>query len=112
GGLPDQTASAITPDEIFRPQRRAVGQLNSDAGVVLRETRHLTSTIDRHRQLADPVGEDVLDVQLRQRGPVVMPRGKVADAQTDPGEAYDLGHLSLREEPIGNSALIEALDSA
>jgi hypothetical protein len=50
----DQTATSVAPDEIFRPQRLAVGDLDVDAGVVLRKTRHLTSTIDRHPQLADP----------------------------------------------------------
>jgi len=47
GGLPDQTASSVALDEIFRPQRLAVGDLDVDAGVVLRETRHLTPAIDR-----------------------------------------------------------------
>ena len=36
GGLADQTASAVAPDEVLRPQRRAVAQLDVDAGVVLR----------------------------------------------------------------------------
>ena len=112
GGFPDQTASAVAPDEILRPQRRAVGQLHVDAGVVLRETRHLTSAIDRHPQLVDPAGQDALDMFLPQGEPVVVPGGKVADVQRDPGETRDLGHLSLREEPIGDAALIEDLDGA
>ena len=41
-----------------------------------------------------------------------MPRGKVADVQTDPGEPGDLGHLPLRQEPVGDPALIELLDRA
>src|SRR5713226_45937 len=41
-----------------------------------------------------------------------MPGGKVADIQTDAGEPRDLGHLPLREEPIGDSALVEDLDGA
>ena len=41
-----------------------------------------------------------------------MPGGKVADVQGGPGELPDLGHLSLREEPIGDSALIEDFDGA
>jgi hypothetical protein len=57
-------------------------------------------------------GQDALDVALPQREPVVVPRGKVADVQRDPGEPRDLGHLSLREDPIGDSALIENLDGA
>ena len=83
--LTDQTASSVAPDEIFRPQRLAVGQLDVDAGVVLREARHLTPAIDRHRQLADPAGQDALDVVLPQPEPVVVPGGKVADVQRDAG---------------------------
>ena len=44
--------------------------------------------------------------------PVWVPGGKVADVQTDAGEAGDLGHLTLREEPIGDAALVEDLDGA
>ena len=90
----------------------AVGQLDVDAGVVLREARHLTSAIDRHRQLADPAGQDALDVVLPQPEPVGVPGGKVADVQRDPGEPRDLRHLPLRQEPIGDPALIEHLDGA
>jgi hypothetical protein len=46
------------------------------------------------------------------REAVVVPGGKVADVQRGQGEARDLHDLSLREEPIGNSALIEDLDRA
>ena len=112
GCFTDQTASSVAPDEILRPQRLAVGQLDVDAGVVLREARHLTSAIDRHRQLADPAGQYPLDVVLPQPEPVVVPGRKVADVQPGPGEPRDLSHLSLREEPIGDSALIENLDGA
>ncbi len=41
-----------------------------------------------------------------------MARGKVADVQADAGEPRDLSHLSLREEPIRDSTLIENLDGA
>src|SRR5829696_5104071 len=85
GCLSDQTASSVAPDEIFCPQRPAIGQLDVDAGVVLHETRHLTSAIDRHPQLADPAGQRALDVVLPQPEPVVVPSGKVADVQRDPG---------------------------
>ena len=112
GCLADQTASSVAADEILRPQRLAVGQLDVDAGVVLRDTGHFTSAVDRHRQLADPAGQDALDVVLPQPEPVGVPGGKVADVQRGPGERRDLGHLSLREEPIGDSALIEDLDGA
>src|SRR5215211_9543802 len=100
GCFADQAASAVAPDEIIRPQRRAVVQLHVDDGVVLREARHLTSAIDRHRQLADPTGQYALDAVLPQPEPVVVQRGKVADVQGDPGEPRDLRHLPPREEPI------------
>ena len=112
GCLTDQTASSVAPDEIFGPQRLAVGQLNVDTGVVLREARHLTSAIDRHRELADPTGQDALDVVLPQPEHVVVPGGKVAEVQRGAGEPRGLSHLSLREEPIGDSALIHDLDAA
>ena len=112
GCLPDQAASTVAPDEVLGPQRPAVGELDVDAGVVLRETGHLSAVVDRHRQLDDPAGQYPFDVVLPQPEPVVVPRGKVADVQTDAGEPRDLSHLSLREEPIGDSALIENLDGA
>jgi hypothetical protein len=49
---------------------------------------------------------------LPQRKPVIVPGGKVADVQADHCEACDLRRLSLREEPIGDAALIENLDRA
>jgi hypothetical protein len=110
GGFADQAASAVTADEISRPDRPASSQLDIDAGVVLRQPRHLPSAIDRHRQLAGPIGQYALDVLLPQSEPVMVPGGKVADVQTYPGKTRDLGHLSLREEPVGNAALIEDLD--
>jgi hypothetical protein len=89
----------------------AVGQLDVDAGVVPCETRHLACAIDRHRQLTDPVGQDPLDMVLPQPEHVVVPGGKVADVERDV-EVHDLMHLSLREEPLGNPALIEHFDGA
>ena len=47
GCLADQAASSVAPDEILRPQRPAVGQLDVDAGVVLREAGHLVAVVDR-----------------------------------------------------------------
>ena len=49
---------------------------------------------------------------LPQCEPVIVPGGKIADVQTDPGEPGDLSRLPLREEPIGDSALIVNLDGA
>jgi hypothetical protein len=108
----DQTASSVAPNEVFRPQRLAVGEVDVDTCVVLREPGHLTPAIDRHRQLADPAGQYALDMVLPQPQPVGMPGGKVADVQSTPAEALDLGNLSLREKPIGDSTLIEDLDGA
>src|SRR5262249_23708880 len=110
--LADQAASAVTPDEISRPQRLPVSQLDLDAGVVLRDSRHFPSAMDRHRQLVHPAGEHALDVALPQSESVIVPGGKIADVQTYPGKPCDLGHLSLREEPIGDPTLVEDLDGA
>ena len=40
------------------------------------------------------------------------PVGKAADVQGFPGEPRDLGQLSLREEPISDSPLIEDFNGA
>ena len=112
GCLADQAASSVAPDEVPRPQRPAVGQLDLDAAVVLREAGDLGAVVDRHRQLGDPAGEDALDVVLPQPEPVGMPGGEVADVQPDAGESRDLGHLPFREEAIGDATLIEDLDGA
>ena len=106
-----EAAAAIAADEIRRPERLTVGERDVDAGVVLRETSHLTSAIDRHRQLADPLGQDALDMVLPQPENVIVPGGSVADVQGYV-EVHDLMRLSLREEPIGDAALIEDLDRA
>ena len=41
GRLADQAASSVAADEILRSERRVAGQLDIDAGVVLREAHHL-----------------------------------------------------------------------
>jgi hypothetical protein len=112
GCLTDQTASSVAPDEILRPQRLAAGQRDVDAGVALRKAGHFAFSMDRHRQLVDPAGQDALDVVLPQPEPVGMPGGKVADVQGSPGERRDLHHLPLGQESIRDSALIEHLDGA
>jgi hypothetical protein len=110
--FPDDATSSVAPDEVLRPQRSAARRLHVDAVVVLRHAGHFTSAVDSHRQFGDPAGQDPLDVLLPQPEPVVVPAGKVADVQRGAGEPRDLGHLSLREEPIGDSTLIEDLDGA
>jgi hypothetical protein len=86
--LADQAATSVAPDEVLRPQRLAVGQLDIDAGVALREASHLASAMDRHVQLADPAGQDALDVVLPQPEPVVVAGGKVADVQGVPPKLW------------------------
>ena len=44
---------------------------------------------------------------LPQPEPVGVPRGEVADVQSDPGESGNLSRPPLREEPFGDPALIE-----
>ena len=112
GRLTDQTAPSVASDEIFRPQRRTAGQVDVDAGVVLRDARHLTSAIDRYGQLAGPVGQEALDVLLRQREPVGMPGGKVTDVKPNSGKTRDLRCVPLRNEPISDATLVEHLDGA
>ena len=100
------------PTRYLRPERLAVGQLDVDPDVMLRETGDVDAVVDLHAQLADPAGQDPLDVVLPQPEPVGMPRRKVADVQTDAGEPRDLCHLSLRKEPVGDATLVEDLDGA
>jgi hypothetical protein len=113
GSLADPACGSVTvaADEILRPQTLAIGHLDVDAGVVLCEPSHLACAVDRHRQLTDPVGKDALDMVLPQAEHVIVPGGKVADVQGDV-EVHHLVHLSLREEALGDSALIEDLDRA
>src|SRR5258708_35816915 len=42
--LADQTASSVAADEVLRSERRVVGQVHLDAGVVLSEAHHLAAT--------------------------------------------------------------------
>src|SRR5437762_13677837 len=42
GRLADHAAPSVAPDEVVRPEGRAVGELHVDAGVLLREPRHVT----------------------------------------------------------------------
>ena len=112
GRLADHATSSIAADEIFSPQRATVGQRDVDAAIVLRETGHLAFAIDGHRQLADPAGQDALDVVLPQTERVVVPGGEVADVQRHSSEPRALRHLPLRQEPIGDATLIKHLDRA
>lgn len=66
GSLTDQTASAVKPDEIFRPQASAIRQIDVHADVVLHEASYLALAIDRNFQLADPFSQYPLDPVLPQ----------------------------------------------
>ena len=83
GCLTDDAASAVAPDEVLRSKRPVVGQLDVDAGVVLREAHHLAATKDRNPELADPVSQKRLEQALPQSEDVVVASGKVADVQGD-----------------------------
>jgi hypothetical protein len=56
GCLTDQTASSVAPGEIFRLQRPTVGQLDADAGVVLRETPSRPRQIGTASSPTQPAG--------------------------------------------------------
>ena len=112
GRLADQAASSVAPDEVLRSQRRVVGQLDVDAGVVLREAHHLAAAKDRDPELVDPAGQDALEVALPEREQVVVAGGEVADVQEGPGVAHERMLLPRREESIRDAALIEHLDGA
>ncbi|MCW2971459.1 MAG: hypothetical protein JWO23_2586 [Solirubrobacterales bacterium] len=112
GCFTDEAASSIAPSEILRPQRLAVGELDVDAGVILREARHLTSVIDPHWQLGDPGGHDPLDLVLPDPERIGMTRREVAHVQHGRSDHRGLSHLTLREEPVSHPTLIQHLDRA
>ena len=112
GGLADQAASAVAADEVLRPERRVVGQLDVDAGVVLREAHHLAAAKDRDPELTDPVGQDRLELALPQREHVVVAGGEVADVEADPAVPVRREAGSGVEEPLRDATLIEHLDGA
>ena len=76
-----RTPRGRRPATTRRPAARLL-----NAGGVLREARYLTFARDRHAQLTDPAGQDALAVDLQEREPVVVPSGKVAGIEQDPGE--------------------------
>ena len=107
GGPTDDASSSVASDEILRPQRLAVGQLDVHASVVLGETRHDTSVTDLYRELGDPVGHDPLQLVLPDPERIRMTRREVAHVQHRRADHRGLRHLTRREEPISDAALIE-----
>jgi hypothetical protein len=112
GCLANDASASVAAHEVLGRQRPTVRQLDFDTCVVLREAGHLVPAMNRHLELADPSGQDPLDVVLPQPEAVVVTGRKVADVQGDPGEAPDLSHLSLGEEAIRDPTLVEDLDAA
>ena len=112
GGLANQTASSVAPDEVLASDGGVVGQLDLDAGFILGEPRRLASTKDRDPELIDPAGQDGLDPVLPEREDVVVARGEVAYVQEGPGVAHERMRLALREEALRDASLIEHLDRA
>ena len=112
GRLPDHTAPPVAPDQIVRPDRRAIGQRDVDTGVVLGEPCHLTFARGRHPELKDPGSQQALGLNLREGEPVVVAGWEITDVQADSAESLDLHRLPLLEKPIGDAALIEHFNGA
>jgi hypothetical protein len=112
GGLPHDTASAVTSDEILGAHRAAVGQRDVDARVILHEPGDFAPATDRDAELVDPVSESALGDVLPEREPVRMPRREVAQVELRLVEVQHLRRLPLRQEPLGDPALIQDLDGA
>ena len=112
GSLADDTAASVAADEILRPKRRAVGQLDVDATVVVGQTHDLTFPKDRNPELGDPAGKDALEVALPERQEVVVATGEVADVQPDAAEPNARVRLALRNEALRDATLVEHLDRA
>ena len=111
--LADKTAPAVASDEVFRAQRTAVIRARRHAGIVLRESSDLACR-DRSEPLSsdDPVGEKALDLGLPKPEPVVVARRQIAGVQDGSRKHHDRMLLALRDEPIGDAALVELFDRA
>ena len=112
GGLADEAATSIAPHQVRRADRRVVGQVDVDAGVVLREAHHLATTKGRDAELGDPVGQDALDVPLPEPEHVVVAGREVGDVHHDQAEAQARVLLPLRDEPLRDAPLVEHLEGA
>ncbi len=108
--LADEAPPAVAADEVLRAQRPAIRQLDADSVIVLREARHPAPVDDPYRQLGDPGGHDPLDRVLPDPEAVRVPGREVAHVENRRADHRRLGRLALREEPIGDAALIEHLD--
>ncbi len=112
GGLADEAAAAVAADEVARAQRAAVREVDVDAVVVLRESRDLAAAQDGDAQPGDPVGEEALDVLLLQREDDAVAGGQVADVQQHAAELGARRRAALRDEAVGEPALVQHLEAA
>ena len=110
--LADQASSSVAADEVVRPERRVVGNVDVDTGLVLGEAHDLAAAQDRNPELADPVRQDGLEAALPQGEDVVVAGGEVAEVQGDSGEPVRRGGVPRFEEPFRDASLIEHLDRA
>jgi pimeloyl-ACP methyl ester carboxylesterase len=110
--LSHEAATSITADDLSSTQRVAVGKVNVDAIVVLRQIRHLAPVLDHYADLSRPPREDALGVFLPKRKVIWMTSGEVAQVKRDAREGGHLHRLALCEKALGDPALIQHLDRA
>src|SRR5690348_15819209 len=111
-GFADDASPAVTADEILRAYSSAVGQCDVDAALILHEASHRSSTVDAHAQLVEPVRENPLDANLKQRESVRMPGREIAEVEHSVRETHRLRRLTLRQESIGDATHVEHFDRA
>ena len=92
-------------------QRATIRQFDADRGVILREARHLAAAIDRYRQLGQPIGENALDMILPEPQHVIVAGRQVRDLERNV-KVHGFVQLSLGQEAVGDSALVQDLASA
>ena len=110
--LANQAAPSIAAHEVLRSQCRVVRQLDIDPGFILSEALDPQAAEDRHPELIDPASQDGLEDALPQRKQVVVAGREVTDVQANTAESHRGVLLSLRQEAIGDTALIEHFEGA
>ncbi len=108
----DQAAPSVATHEVARAQRAAAGEPYGHALLLLLKAAHRGGVKDANAQLGDPRRHDPLDLPLPDPERVGMPRWEIAHLEHGRAEARGLRDLSLREEALGDTALIEHLDRA
>ena len=110
--LADHAAAPVTPDEVARPDGRAIGQPDIHAGLVLREADHLALAQRGDAELGDPAGQDDLELLLPQGEEVVVAGREVADVERRPRVADERMRPARRKKPVDDAALVEDLERA